>query len=195
MGTVYVAALIVGLGTVLLQIALSSGGADADAHVPGGDVHVDTGADAHSGPDLAGFFALFMSLRFWVFALLAFGLTGTISTWLGLASAPVTLVASLALGLGSGFLAAWVVHALRRSTVGSSASSDDVVGAVGRVLLPCGRDKVGKIRVQLRGQSLDMLAQTDNEELPVGTVVLVETMRDNRVVVSRAPDELSARKN
>ena len=75
---------------------------------------------------------------------------------------------------------------------GSISSSDDAVGLVGRVLLPCGPGKVGKIRVQLRGQSIDLLARTDQDELPVGASVLVESMRGNQAVVSRAPDELSA---
>jgi membrane protein implicated in regulation of membrane protease activity len=210
MGIVYLAALIVGLGTILLQLVMSSTGGDADAHVGGPDAEadsVDAQADAHSdggpdshagghtGADIAGFFALFLSLRFWIFACLAFGMTGALATWLHLAGTAVTLVLSLVMGLGSGFLAAWAVRALVQSSVGADASNDDAVGAVGRVLLPFGRGKIGKIRIQLRGQSVDLVARTEEEEqLAVGAAVLVESLQGDQAVVSRAPNELDAPK-
>lgn len=197
MGIVYLAALIIGLGTILLQLLLSSSdSAGAGTHVGGADLHADGDGSsaAHSETDVAGFFALFLSLRFWVFALLAFGMTGALCTWLHLGNALVTFVLALAMGLGSGLLAAWVVHALGRATIGSSTSSDESVGAVGRVLLPCGRERPGKIRIQLRGQSIDLLARSDGEEIPVGAAVLVEAVQAGEAVVSRAPDELDPAK-
>ncbi|MEO5730106.1 MAG: hypothetical protein ABI134_19580, partial [Byssovorax sp.] len=85
MGLVYLASLVIGLGVLLVQVAF--GGRDAEhglGHMAG---PVDgAGADAsgehellkagHPGDD--GPLALVLSFRFWVFALLGFGLSGSL---------------------------------------------------------------------------------------------------------------------
>src|SRR5262252_1089543 len=118
MGVVYLAALIVGLG--VLSLGLLGHGADAhgaDLHV--GGVHGDLGhghASGHGADDAhhqSGLFgvALFLSLRFWSFALMAFGSVGTLLTWFALAGSAATALIAVAVGLFSGGLAATVFRA------------------------------------------------------------------------------------
>ena len=210
------AALIMGLGTVALQLLLAGHGdagadaghdlavdADAGAHdlAADADVH-DLAADAAPGTELeasashdalhaagGGFLPIFLSLRFWVFWLMAFGMVGTILHYLQLAPLLVIPFVAAATGLASGLFATWSFRALARTATQSGSSSSDAIGHVGKVLVPCTRAERGKVRIELRGQTLDYLATTDDEALAAGELVLVEEMRDGTVHVSRAPAE------
>ena len=221
MGILYLAALIMGLGTIALQLLLAGHGdadadadhelavdADAGAHdlAVDADVH-DLAADAAPGTELeasasheaghaagGAFLPIFLSLRFWVFGLMAFGMVGTLLHYLRLAPVVVIPFVAAAMGLASGLFAAWSFRALARSATQSGAQSGDAVGHVGKVLVPCTRGERGKVRIELRGQTLDYLASTDDEALATGELVLVEEMRDGTLHVSRAPAEFVSRK-
>jgi membrane protein implicated in regulation of membrane protease activity len=205
LGTLYLAALIFGLGINLLQFVLAGiggdadadhgdldagGDVDADADVGDGDVVHPTGDGAHHSGD-GGFLPLVLSLRFWTFGSLAFGIVGSLIHFAGLAPAPVGLALAVAMGLASGLLASWVFRALTRSSSQSGALATDAVGQVGRVLVPVARGARGKIRIQLRGQTIDYLATTDDEALDVGADVLVSEVRSGEVHVCRAPSEFA----
>jgi membrane protein implicated in regulation of membrane protease activity len=198
-GVLYLAALIIGFGTIALQLVMGGDGdADADAHVDveaDGDLDADADADAdHGHADHAhadgGFLPIFLSLRFWTFALMAFGLSGALSHYLELATFPVTLGLALVLGVGSGLLASATFRALARSEPNSGATGRDAVGQVGKVLLPVSKAGRGKIRIQLKGQTVDYIATTDDEELEAGQLVMIEEMRETTAHVSRVPEEL-----
>ena len=194
MGVLYLAALILGLGTIMVQLLMGGDGdADADA---GGDADVqdmDTDhADAHAEAD-SGFLPIFLSLRFWIFGSLAFGMVGSLLHFLGLASGLVTLVAASVMGVGSGMLASWIFRVLNRQQVSSGAGENDAVGHVGKVLIRVPAQGHGKVRIQLKGQTLDLLATTDEVELLEGEQVLVEEMRDGRARVSKAPPDFLTR--
>ena len=178
----YLAALVVGAGILALQQLL------------GGDGNGDSG-DANGHADAAGhgesgFLPIFLSLRFWTFGLLAFGLAGTLLHYFDLANRGLTAVIAGALGLTSGFGASWLLLALGRQEITSGAEVQEAVGHVGRVLLACKRGAHGKVRIELRGQTLDVIATTDDAEIEAGAVVLVEEVTGTMVRVSRAPREL-----
>jgi len=205
-GLLYLAALIVGFGTIALQL-LMSGDSDADA---GGDVHVgdadfdadadadldaDADADAdvhadHGGHADGGFLPIFLSLRFWTFALLAFGLSGSLLHYLDLANAVVTPAVAIAFGVLAGLLATLTFRALRRSEANSGATAGDAVGQVGKVMLRVGKGGRGKVRIELKGQTVDLLATTDEELLEPGQLVMIEEVRDTTAHVARVPPEL-----
>lgn len=197
-GILYLAALILGGGIVLVQLFMGhdtdAGGADmhadfstdADMSVAGGP-HLDAAHEADG--DAAGFAAIFLSLRFWTFGLLAFGMVGTLLFYLHLSSHTVAFLAALGMGLGSGFAASWIFQTLKRTTVSSAAEEGDAVGQVGKVLVPCERGGHGKVRLQLRGQSVDFIATTDDEVLSDGELVLVEQVEDGTLHVSKAPPD------
>ncbi len=160
MGILYLAALIIGGGTLAVQLVLGhDADADADADLDAdGDVHADGG---HGD---GGFAAVVLSLRFWTFGLLSFGLVGTLLHYLHLAGSLATPVLAVAMGLASGFFAAWVLATLMRTATSSGAESSDAVGHVGKVLLPLSRDSRGKVRVEIKGQSVDYMATTEEDE-------------------------------
>lgn len=175
---VYVAALIIGGGLLLLQAILGHEGVDTDGD---GVPDHDTDADA----------SLLFSARFWIFLALAFGLAGTLLTVFQLASTFVVLALAGGSGVVSGLFAASVMRALKRGQVSSVASAQEAIGRVGAVLVPCEKGRVGKVRMVLRGHTLDLLAMSD-DLLPVGTKVVVEDIEGDIARVTRAPDELSS---
>lgn len=186
-GVLYLAALILGLGTIMVQLFM---GGHADA---GGSAEVDHDVDAHHTGDHSevdhGFLPIFLSLRFWIFASLAFGMVGSLLHFLGLASSFPTLVVASVMGIGSGMLASWTFRSLNRAQVTSGAGENDAVGHVGKVLIRVPAQGHGKVRIQLKGQTLDLLATTDDIELVEGEQVLIEEMRDGRAHVSKAPPD------
>lgn len=192
MGILYLAALIVGLGTIGLQLLMAGDGdgdVDADAHADlDADVDLDADAGGHGHGD-AGFLPIFLSLRFWTFGLMAFGLVGTLLHYLQLAGGVVTPAIAISLGLLCGFMASWAFRALARADATSGAHSRDAVGQVGKVLVPLEKGGRGKVRVELRGQTHDFLVTSDEQELHAGELVLVEEVRDDVLQVSRAPSE------
>ncbi len=178
---------------------------DLDAHADlDADADLDGDADVHAGPgaehalvhadgaaaklDLGGI-AIFLSLRFWTFALMSFGLLGCFLHYLKLASPLATGISSTLLGISSGLLAAYTFRALARSNLNSGASSNELVGQVGKVLLPPNTHGRAKIRLRVKGQMIDYVATSD-EQLEPGASVLVEEVRGERLHVSPAPSGL-----
>lgn len=202
MELLFIAALVFGAGALGVQLFMGGDSGHGDA----GDVHPvlhdgewdhaggshgagSHGAGSHGG--LASAALVVLSLRFWVFAAFAFGLTGSAIRWLGLAPPLLTLLLALAAGFGSGALAVWVFRALARSESSSAVAADDLIGQLGRVLVPLASGATGKVRLELRGQAVDMLAITDEPSIAAGELVLVEAVREHTLQVSRPPAELA----
>ncbi|MEO7113403.1 MAG: NfeD family protein [Polyangiaceae bacterium] len=175
---VYVGALLVAAGTIALQTL----GADHDAGAGHDTAHGDAGHD--------GFWMIFASLRFWTFALLAFGMVGTLTTLLHVAGPTVALVASIVCGFGSGAFAATVVRRLTTKSASSHTVPIEVVGKLGRVIVPLGTSP-GKVRVEVKGTITDYVARAE-ETIAEGETVIIEDFDGNEAVVSRAPKELDS---
>ncbi len=174
---VYLAALVASAGVLLLQGVLGHEGVDADGDgVPDHDGDADT--------------SLLLGARFWLFLALAFGIAGSLLTLFRLASPGATLGLAAGSGLASGLFAAAVIRALKRGQVSSIASAHEAIGKVGDVLVPCEKGRVGKVRLELRGQTVDLLAMS-NEPLPAGTRVVVEDLEGDIARVIQAPSELA----
>jgi membrane protein implicated in regulation of membrane protease activity len=181
----YLAALIIGAGTIVMQLLFAGHDADAGGHDVGG------GHDgSHDAAHDVGAWSIFLSARFWTFALLAFGMVGALITMFAFATSTFTLLLAIASGLCAGLVAGFTFRALRRANASSSASLDETVGQIGRVLLPCSKGKVGKVRLELKGQSVDVLATTGDEEIAIGKRVVIEEVRGGIAHVTRAPEEL-----
>ncbi len=206
MGIFYLAALIVGFGTIALQL-LMGGSGDGDAEAGGGDADADTEAELdhgdvdhgdgegdHGHAD-GGFLPIFLSLRFWTFSFLAFGLSGSLLHFLNWAGSTTTLIVAVSLGLLSGFGVSWAFRALARAQTTSGGTARDAIGQVGKVLVPCTKGGHGKVRIELRGQTVDFMVTTDEEALAAGDLVLVEDVDTSGgnstgvLQVSRAPEE------
>lgn len=187
MGLVYLFALVVSLGLFLLQAVM--GGGDGDA---GADHGADADADAEHGDAGAdhGALALLFSTRFWTFFALGFGLSGSLLHYLDLAGAVLTAVVASGSGIAAGLTSVLAYRAIKRSEISSMTGISEAVGRTGRVLISVGPTKKGQIRVELKGQSVDLLAMAEEEELARGEAILIESIEGNVARVSRRPPEL-----
>jgi membrane protein implicated in regulation of membrane protease activity len=202
MALVYLFALVVALGVLLLQVLMGGRGGGHHGEF-GHAVHVHAGGDhaggahghAHGqkpGADQGetAFWTLFLSFRFWIFAALGFGLSGSLLHLFALAHPIATLFIASGAGLASGLFASMAFRTLRRGSAGTEARSSVAVGKVGRVVVPCGKGLTGQIRVELAGSSVDLMATTDDDSISKGEAVLVEDLREGVAHVSRRPSEL-----
>jgi len=197
------------LGGALLAFSIVGGDGDHDADglhddadAGGGDGHSDHGAAdqglqgvhaaAGAGGSVIGLFGVALSLRFWTFFAAFFGLTGLVLDGLDLVAGELP---PLALAVGMGLLAGTAVQALMGRLTGNDtgvvAGVDDYVGKVGRVLVPIAATPgagPGKLRIELKGTTVDLLARTDEPaELPVGTHALIVGLDDTTALVVAAP--------
>jgi hypothetical protein len=184
--TIYLSAL--AFGGVLLLASLLGGHGHAD-HDAG---HADGHGHGHgANADTASHAALvlpFLSLRFWIFGLTFFGLTGAVLQGFALAAPLATAVIASVMGLGMGYGAAQLFQTLSRQTVGQIAADGGHVGREGKLLLPTARGQRGKMRVIVHGVAVDLLTETDEEQaLPAGTAVLIVSMRGTVAVIERSP--------
>lgn len=159
MTTIYLAA--IAFGVTLLLASAVFGGKD-----------VDHGSGLDGDVGLA--WAPLGSLRFWVFFLAFGGGAGYALARLG-SSPAVAAIGALAVGWISGALAAAIVRRLGKNSVSSDVEMSELVGATGTLVLPVGRDKPGKVRVEIKGRSEDFVANLVEEgpELPTGAPVLI----------------------
>jgi membrane protein implicated in regulation of membrane protease activity len=161
----YLFGLIVG-GVLLGSSLLLGGHGDADGP-DGADADAEAGLDKEFSKDLAvdgagADFLLwrFKSVRFWTFFLAFFGLTGVLLEGLGLTSAAwVTLLSSFGMGSVAGFGATEAIRRLTADTSGKAADSNDYVGKSVRVIVPVKPGGTGKVRLQLKGSTVDVLAE------------------------------------
>jgi membrane protein implicated in regulation of membrane protease activity len=164
------------------------GDADAEAGSSGPTQGIDHGvADSHGS--VAGLFTAFLSLRFWMFFLAFFGLTGLILDGLDLMqSSPTALVLSIAMGLLTGQVTVAVFRSLSGSETSTSAGAPDYVGKSGRVLVSFGPGSLGKLRLTLKGTTVDVLATSDDERpFTSGDEAMVIQMNDTTAMVARVP--------
>jgi membrane protein implicated in regulation of membrane protease activity len=193
------------LGGVLLLGSLVGGHHHADAdtdagagldgghHAGDAHQHAHDQQDSHGGPSAyLWFIRPLLSLRFWIFGLTFFGLTGSVLDGFRLAGPAVIAVIAIVLGLITGYLAARLFQSLARQTVGAIDPHGAQVGREGRLLLPVSRSQRGKLRLVVGGVATDLIVETDDQAtIPAGTTVLVVGMRGTVALVERspAPDE------
>ncbi len=187
----YLIALIV--GGVLVAISLVAGG-DSDAGGHGGDLHGGGDGDAHGGAHVEHGGALdaalgwlpLGSLRFWTFFAAFFGLTGTALSLLPGSGSIVTAVAAVAIGYGAGVALTRIVRRLQHSSSDSSLAAADLIGATAHVLLPVAPGRAGKVRLHLKDRAIDVLAETQEDELAAGEKALViAAPHQGHVVIAR----------
>ena len=184
----------VAFGGVMLLASMLIGhdvaGDVGDGPAPGGgDAHAAASDHDHGAGGAGSLIASVLSLRFWVFAVTFFGLTGLVLLKLGGggARALAPLIAA-PVGLGAGLAASRVFAALGGKAVGAVAPPSTYIGREARLLLPVSRAQRGKLRLRVGATEVDLLAETDDDEaLPGGTSVLIVSVRGQTVVVSRNP--------
>lgn len=99
------------------------------------------------------------SFKFWTFFLAFFGLTGTIFTLLSLWANAIGVAAlSAFMGLFAGLLISYLIYVGDRSTAGRVIGQDDFRNLEGKVVLPFGQGRRGKVQVRLQGRLIELEA-------------------------------------
>lgn len=176
--TLYIISAIAGGVLVLVSAFLGDHDHDMDHD---SDVHVEAeGHDSdHEGPWLP-----FFSLRFWTYLAAAFGFTGLLLTWLTDLNSGSTLLWSLATGLFVGLAVSLLMNQLRRMGADSSVQTSDLLGLEARVTAPIRGTTLGKVRCNVKGEQLDVLASTDMDRVfEDGETVVIVEMIDGRARV------------
>ena len=165
MWLLYLIAIVLGGGSLLVQMF-----AGGDHGAPGHGL--DHGDVSH--PDGPGI----LSTRSLIYALFTFGFVG------GLLHVPpvveprtalaIAIVSALAVAVAVGY----AFQSLDDVGASGAAGLDEVKGRRARVLVACARGRRGKVRVQLKGHQVDMLATTDEEQIAEGAEVVIAEVRD-----------------
>lgn len=171
---------------------------EADASAAGGADASVSHADAGSGDPNAGVESLlvaFLSFRFWTFFLTFFGLTGLVLDGFGLVGSEIVAgVLAIGMGLGCGAGAVAIMRRVRGDESNSAARTTDFVGKSGRVLVGFGPGNTGKVRLEVRGTSVDVLASPiDGSTFEAKEEVIVVEMDGTRARVARMTPDLLER--
>lgn len=96
-------------------------------------------------------------------------------------------VISITVGIFIGALIVWFIYFWRqREIVDSLMKPEDLIGLWGIVELPFDAQSKGKVRVEVKGSIVDLVALTDDQqEFLQGDRVLIIQMQGNRVWVTR----------
>jgi hypothetical protein len=176
MWLVYAVAFVLGGGVLLVQLLSGDSHDDVGHGGDGGSHHPD------EGPGL-------LSIRSLSYGLFTFGFVGGILHVLRMTSPNLALVVGLGSGLGAALLVGATFRSLADVGASGQAGLHEAAGAPARVLVECARDRRGKVRLTLKGQTVDALATTDEESIPAGAEVVVAEVRDAVVhVASRRSD-------
>lgn len=125
------------------------------------------------------------SLKFWTFGSCFFGLTGLVlSRSQSSLSRGAIAAISLAVGIVCGTAIAVILRRLRQHQADSLIRPNDLLGLPGTVEIPFDRDSKGKIRVNVKGSSLDLVALTESDKVfNRGEQVYIVGFENNKVWV------------
>lgn len=190
---------VIGLVLVLYSVVMGAhhgGDASADhghiahGHVAHGDVgHAETGQGADAADTSDPAWTLFFSMRFWTFFAMFFGLLGVIMTVGTRWGEPMIGVVSGVGGLIAGLMIALTMRLVQRNEIDSNVSARDLVGVEGTLLVSAREGQVGRVRVETKGDIVDLLAVSDDAKaLPAGTPVVIVGVDDDRVRVVERSD-------
>jgi hypothetical protein len=156
---------------------------DMDADV---DVDHDVDKDFHIGDAGDAMWLPFLSMRFWTFGSMVFGLSGLmLSTFLSVLPAAAVAI-GLAVGIGTG--AAYVFKTLKTETVTGETGLRHYIGREARVLLAVRHDRPGKIVIDTAAGSIELPATTgDSKPIERGATVLIANVKDGQADVTALP--------
>lgn len=97
----------------------------------------------------------------------------------------ITAVICIGIGLFIGALIVWLIYFWRRrQIVDSLMRPEDIVGVYGTVEIPFDANSKGKVRVDIKGSMVDLIAVTEeNKTFNFGDRVFIIQMKENKVWV------------
>ena len=177
--TVYILSAIAG-GILVVASALLGG--HHDSHF--GDTDFQ-GIDGHEGIHSDVYLPI-LSLRFWTYFAACFGITGLLLTNLTSAAPLTVAIISAVTGVVAGFATHTIMRAFRQSESDSGIQVEHMVGREGRVLVGISHGNEGKIRLDVKGELVDITAYTDEgvQLLPGDRALVVSIENGKANVVS-----------
>lgn len=127
----------------------------------------------------------FLTIKFWTFGSCFFGLTGIVLSKLTPAI-PQLAIASISVLIGSfcGTSMVWVLRNLRRHQADSLIRANDLIGLSGKVSIPFDSQSKGKVQLNVKGSTLNLVAFTDEEKgFNKGDRVLIVGLKNNQLWV------------
>jgi hypothetical protein len=169
MWLIYLIAIVLGGGSLLVQLmAGDHGGADHDP-----------GLDHPGGPGL-------LSTRSLVYGVFTFGFVGALLHIPGVVEPRTALWIAVGSGIVIGLLVGLVFRTLGDTRASGAAGLEEARGRTGRVLVGCAPGRRGKVRVQLKGHAVDMMATSDAAAIGEGAEVVIVDVRDGVARVEAA---------
>lgn len=106
------------------------------------------------------------SFKFWTFFMAFFGFTGTLMTLAKLMGNEWAIFAtSIVMGLIAGVGTSYVLHVANQSEAAKGLKEHDYRGIEAKVVIPFGKQRQGKIRMQLGGKIMEVEAEAfDRDE-------------------------------
>jgi membrane protein implicated in regulation of membrane protease activity len=102
---------------------------------------------------------------------------------------PVTAILAGASGIVMGFIASALVRVMMKSERTFSLDQDDSLGAIGKVTVASRDGMPGKVRVDVRGEILDLLALPEGDAvIEAGDEVVVVGIEGDRARVALKRD-------
>ncbi|MEM9151587.1 MAG: hypothetical protein AAGB19_14190 [Cyanobacteria bacterium P01_F01_bin.3] len=125
------------------------------------------------------------SFKFWTVGGFFFGLTGLSLGWVQSNLPPLLIfITALIMGTLLGGMLAIALRHLARRHADSLIRTEDFAGRLGIVELPFDAQSKGKVRLEIRGAVLHMMALTDDiKKFAPGDKVLVVNVENNRLWV------------
>ena len=150
----------------------------------GGDLEDGGGADSDIDAD-DGIGFQFFTLKNLVGFFTVFAWTGLacIDSGLGI---PTTVIISVICGMVIMAIMASLFYMMGKLVGSGTLNIDNAIGGVGEVYLPIGKNKsgFGKVQISIQGGLRTLQAMTeDDEDLPVGTIVDVQKVINNQILV------------
>lgn len=141
---------------------------DLDLDLDGdADVDVDGDADGDSDKDIETHskkrYIPFLSFKFYTFTAAFFGLTGTLLTLLWPNPVGVFVLASM-VGLAAGLGMTYLLHVANLSEGGRVAGTRELAGATATVTIPIEPGRRGKVKMRIKGQVVEMMAENFESE-------------------------------
>jgi hypothetical protein len=199
--SIYIVATII--GGLLLTISLIGGGhhGAADGDHPGDLSHDASAIDSEHG-DIDtnaphGLYDLFhgalpglLSTRLWIHLLAFGGLTGVLLRLIAHLGEPETALISGAIGIASGVYARTLFSKAAAMGSGGTITHKQLTGHLGTVLVPFSQATTGKVRVQVKDETVDLLATSEEgQEFALRQQVLILGFRDGRALVAHTEAE------
>lgn len=177
--TFYIVATIVGFGMVLAGLL------GAHGHGDGPDHDFDHGHDHDGGHGDA--WIPFFSLKFWTYFLAGSGIVGLLLTYVARTPEFTGLPVSLVTGLVCGLLVSYLMRLLRKHEANSLMSENELIGHTAKVLVGIRGEQQGRIRVEIKGEIIDMLARSNEQAVfePGEEVVIMESAGNSVIVTSK----------